>query len=217
MKERRYTLYNENLQSTSEEVIKNLICEIEDYQTAIKIVLVILAIALTALCTLSIQYMTLSNKYKIEEQNNEIIKQEQEQEQEQELSLEYAIGYWLINTPDSVNDDILYDFLLENNAWYPEILLAQAKLESGNYTSNIFKSNNNLYGMRKVYRRPTTQQGDDKGYGYYSNWCLSVLDRILWDKFTFENKPSKDEYLRALRGYANDPYYIEKLLWIEKK
>ena len=208
MKDRRYTLYNENLQNTSEDVIKNLIYEIEDYQTSLKIVLVILAIALVALCTLSIQYTTLSNKYKIEKQNNTITIQEQEQE----LSPEYAIGYWLINTPDSVNDDILYDFLLENGAWYPEILLAQAKLESGNYSSKIFKSNNNLYGMKRVYKRPTTQQGGDKGYGYYSNWCLSVLDRILWDKFIFENKPSKDEYLKAMRGYAEDPHYIEKLI-----
>lgn len=204
MKNRRYTLYNENLQSTSEDVIKNLICEIEDYQTTLKIVLVILAIALVALCTLSIQYITLSNKYEL------LI--EEETIQEQELSPEYAIGYWLINTPDSINDDILYDFLLENNAWYPEILLAQAKLESGNYSSKIFQSNNNLYGMKRVYKRPTTQQGGDKGYGYYSNWCLSVLDRILWDKFTFKNKPSKEEYLKAMRGYAEDPHYIEKLI-----
>lgn len=204
MKNRRYTLYNENLQSTSEDVIKNLVYEIEDYQTTIKIVLVILAIALVALCTLSIQYITLSNKYEL------LI--EEETIQEQELSPEYAIGYWLINTPDSINDDILYDFLLENNAWYPEILLAQAKLESGNYSSKIFQSNNNLYGMKRVYKRPTTQQGDDKGYGYYSNWCLSVLDRILWDKFTFKNKPSKEEYLKAMRGYAEDPHYIEKLI-----
>lgn len=204
MKNRRYTLYNENLQSTSEDVIKNLIYEIEDYQTTLKIVLVILAIALVALCALSIQYITLSNKYEL------LI--EEETLQEQELSPEYAIGYWLINTPDSINDDILYDFLLENNAWYPEILLAQAKLESGNYSSKIFQSNNNLYGMKRVYKRPTTQQGDDKGYGYYSNWCLSVLDRILWDKFTFKNKPSKEEYLKAMRGYAEDPHYIEKLI-----
>lgn len=204
MKNRRYTLYNENLQSTSEEVIKNLICEIEDYQTTLKIVLVILAIALVALCTLSIQYITLSNKYEL------LI--EEETIQEQELSPEYAIGYWLINTPDSINDDILYDFLLENNAWYPEILLAQAKLESGNYSSRIFQSSNNLYGMKRVHKRPTTQQGGDKGYGYYSNWCLSVLDRILWDKFTFKNKPSKEEYLKAMRGYAEDPHYIEKLI-----
>jgi hypothetical protein len=211
MKDRRYKLHNENLQSTSEEVIKSLIYEIEDYRTAIKIVLVTLAIVLVAFCILSIQYITLSDKHEL------LIEEETIQEQEQELSPEYTIGYWLINTPDSINDDILYDFLLENDAWYPEILLAQAKLESGNYSSRIFKSNNNLYGMKMVYKRPTTQQGGDKGYGYYSNWCLSVLDRILWDKFTFENKPSKDEYLRALRGYANDPYYIEKLLWIEKK
>lgn len=128
------------------------------------------------------------------------------------LSLEYSIGYWFINNPDEVNDTILYDFLKENGAWYPDILLKQAKIESGNYTSAIYKTNNNLYGMRKCYRRPTTQSGEQNGYGTYNNWCLSVLDRLLWDMFTFKNeKPSREDYLEAMKIYAEDPNYIKKL------
>ena len=59
------------------------------------------------------------------------------------LSLEYSIGYWFINNPDEVNDTILYDFLKENGAWYPDIVLKQAKIESGNYelTENGYQRN----------------------------------------------------------------------------
>lgn len=128
------------------------------------------------------------------------------------LSLEYSIGYWFINSPDEVNDTILYDFLKENGAWYPDILLKQAKIESGNYTSAIYKANNNLYGMKKVYKRPTTQSGENKSYGVYKNWCLSVLDRLLWDIFIFNNeKPSREEYLKTMGIYAEDPNYSKKL------
>ena len=128
------------------------------------------------------------------------------------LSLEYSIGYWFINTPESINDSILYKFLIDNNARYPEILLNQAKLESGNYTSNIYNSNNNLYGMKKVSKRQTTQNGENKGYGIYNNWCLSVLDRILWDIYIFKGqKPTKEEYFKALQIYAEDTNYINKI------
>ena len=79
----------------------------------------------------------------------------------------------------------------------------------------MYKSNHNLYGMKKVYKRQTTQHGELNGYGVYDNWCLSVLDRLLWDMFTFKNiKPTKEEYLNALKraNYATDPDYIKKLL-----
>ena len=131
---------------------------------------------------------------------------------EQILSLEYSIGYWFINEPETINDSTLYQFLIDNNAWYPDILLKQAKLESGNYTSNVFMNSCNLYGMRKVGKRQTTQIGIYNGYGVYNNWCLSVLDRMLWDVFRFKNKkPSREEYLKALGLYAEDNNYINKL------
>lgn len=134
------------------------------------------------------------------------------QQDEQILTLEYSIGYWFINTPEPVNDSILYQFLMDNGAWYPDILLKQAKLESGNYTSNVYNNTCNLYGMKKVGKRQTTQRGVYNGYGVYDNWCLSVLDRMLWDVFVFNNiKPTEEEYLKALNVYAEDENYIKKL------
>lgn len=133
------------------------------------------------------------------------------QKEEQLLSLEQSIGYWFINKPEKVNDSILYQFLIDNNAWYPDILLKQAKIESGNYSSNIYKSNNNLYGMRVPYKRSTTQSGFDKGYGVYQNWCLSALDRLLWDYYHFDEKPTKEEYLNKLQFFAEDSNYISKI------
>lgn len=128
------------------------------------------------------------------------------------LSLEYSIGYWFIHTPEKPTDSALYTLLKENGAWYPEILLKQAKLESSNYTSNLYRNNNNIYGMKEVYSRPTTQRGGRNGYGFYDNWCLSALDRLLWDIFRFDNKkPNEEEYLKAMRIYAEDTDYIRKI------
>ena len=36
-----------------------------------------------------------------------------------------------------------------------------------NYTSNIYKNSNNLYGMKKVGKRQTTQLDTYNGYGVY--------------------------------------------------
>ena len=142
-----------------------------------------------------------NNKYKAE-----LIKEEAM------LSLEYSIGYWFIHTPDKITDSTLYTLLVENGAWYPDILLKQAKLESSTYTSNLCRDNNNIYGMKEVHSRPTTQRGGRNGYGFYDNWCLSALDRLLWDIFRFDNeKPSEEEYLKAMRIYAEDTDYIRKI------
>lgn len=142
-----------------------------------------------------------NNKYK-----TELIKEEAM------LSLEYSIGYWFIHTPDKITDSTLYTLLVENGAWYPDILLKQAKLESSTYTSNLCRNNNNIYGMKEVHSRPTTQRGGRNGYGFYDNWCLSALDRLLWDIFRFDNeKPSEEEYLKAMRIYAEDTDYIRKI------
>lgn len=143
---------------------------------------------------------------------NELLK-EQLLKDETELSLEHSIGYWFINTPKDINDSILYKFLVDNNAWFPDILLKQAKIESSNYSSDVYLNANNLYGMKKVGKRQTTQLNNTyKGYGCYNNWCLSVLDRMLWDIFIFDNiKPSKEEYLKAMSMYAEDTNYIKKI------
>ena len=175
----------------------------------LKIGIIIMLIAFTFMTILS--SILCFNNYRLEKTNEYL--REQLVKEEQIISLEYSIGYWFINQPGELNDSVLYTFLTDNNAWYPDILLKQAKLESGNYTSNIYKNSNNLYGMKKVGKRQTTQTSTYNGYGVYNNWCLSVLDRMLWDMFYFKNeKPNKEDYLKAMSIYAEDTLYRTKIL-----
>ena len=110
--------------------------------------------------------------------------------------------------------DSIIGLLTEVGAWYPEYIMAQAVLESATFTSEIYRVNNNLFGMKQVSRRSTTQTGkktDKASYGHYTNWQMSVLDRVLWDLHRFETKPTREEYEKALMQYAEDSNYISKL------
>jgi hypothetical protein len=190
-------IVDENLNDCSNRIVKRL-----RYSNILLIIAEILA--LTAY--LIMVFKNIDQKNEIKRLKDKIT------QEEQMLSLEYSIGYWFINKPEEVNDSILYAFLVENKAWYPDILLKQAKIESGDYKSNVFKNSNNLYGMKRVGLRNSTQRGTYNGYGVYDNWCLSVLDRMLWDIFRFDNeKPSEEEYLKAMRIYAEDTDYIRKI------
>lgn len=186
-------IVDENLNDCSNRIVKRL-----RYSNNLLIIAEILA--LTAY--LIMVFKNIDQKNEIKRLKDKIT------QEEQMLSLEYSIGYWFINKPEEVNDSILYAFLVENKAWYPDILLKQAKIESGNYKSNVFKNSNNLYGMKRVGLRNSTQRGTYNGYGVYDNWCLSVLDRMLWDIFRFDNKkPTREEYIKALSIYAEGENY----------
>ena len=197
-------IIDENLNDCSEIIIRTLDKEKRSLSRTNSILLIMLGFFIGILIILFNNLTTLQKENK--DLNSQI------QKEEYLLSLEQSIGYWFINKPEEVNDSILYQFLIDNNAWYPDILLKQTKIESGNYSSNIYKSNNNLYGMRKPYKRSTTQSGINKGYGVYQNWCLSVLDRLLWDYYHFDEKPTKEEYLNKLQFFAEDSNYISKII-----
>ena len=197
-------IIDENLNDCSEIIIRTLDKEKRSLSRTNSILLIMLGFFIGVLIIL------FNNLTILQKENKDL--NSQIQKEEYLLSLEQSIGYWFINKPEEVNDSILYQFLIDNNAWYPGILLKQAKIESGNYSSNIYKSNNNLYGMRKPYKRSTTQSGINKGYGVYQNWCLSVLDRLLWDYYHFDEKPTKEEYLNKLQFFAEDSNYISKII-----
>lgn len=126
--------------------------------------------------------------------------------------LEENIGQAMLFKEEEINDSILLNYLYEVNAWYPEILLNQAKLESANYTSQVYVRNHNLFGMKKATKRLNCQTPQPGDYGYYNCWQLSVLDRILWELFIFDHtKPTLEEYLKYLEKYAEDPEYVTKI------
>ncbi len=88
--------------------------------------------------------------------------------------------------------------LAEKKVPHAEIVLAQAKLETGNFNSKVLKTHQNLFGLRKgsKYRR-------------YNHWSESVDDY----KKHISNRYRGGDYYAFLNriGYAEDPNYIRKL------
>ena len=115
------------------------------------------------------------------------------------------------------NDSIVFDYIKSCKAWYPEIIMAQFKIESCSGTSELAKKSNNFFGMKVVSGKRkhfTTQRCGDNYHGYavYDNWKLSIIDKILWEHFAFnDRKPSKTEYLNAHGRYAEDEEYLAKI------
>ena len=112
----------------------------------------------------------------------------------------------------------LKEYILELNIRFPHIVYAQAQLETGNFTSHIFKVNNNLFGMREAKRRPTTNKGTENGHAYFDNWKESVVDYAFYQAAYLFKLKSEDEYWDYLgQNYAEDPNYVNKLKNIIEK
>src|SRR5689334_12166819 len=56
------------------------------------------------------------------------------------------------------------------NLPHKEIIKAQILLETGGYTSQVFKLNNNLIGMKYAPSRINLQEGEDMGFARYASW-----------------------------------------------
>lgn len=116
----------------------------------------------------------------------------------------------------SPSDSTALAFIEESGVQHPYIALAQMKIESGNYQSNIAKVNNNYFGMRHPAQRLTVSLGKKKGYARYRNWAYSILDYALWQRRYAWNL-TEEEYLTKLsNAYAEDPNYIAKVKNIAK-
>jgi hypothetical protein len=104
-------------------------------------------------------------------------------------------------------------YLLELNIRFPHIVYAQARLESGNFGSAIFKENHNLFGMKVATRRPTTNKGEENGHAYYESWKESVVDYAFYQAQYLSDIKTETEYLEYLKAsYAESPVYMEKLI-----
>jgi uncharacterized FlgJ-related protein len=95
---------------------------------------------------------------------------------------------------------------------YPEIILAQAKIETGNFTSPIFKINHNLFGMKEAQSRITTAQETQMGHARYENWKDSFYDYCIYYSSYLRKLDTEEEYYEYLsQNYAEDPHYVTTL------
>jgi hypothetical protein len=110
------------------------------------------------------------------------------------------------------SEEALIELIKDCNIKYPHIVLAQAKVESGNFKSRIFKQNNNLFGMRKAHVRVTTAQGDKDTFAYYRDWMDCVYDYAMYQTSVMCNVSSEEQYMAKLaEKYAQDTTYMPAL------
>lgn len=106
-----------------------------------------------------------------------------------------------------LNERSLYIALLDSGILHPDIVFAQAILETGYFTSNVTTNYNNLFGLYN------SRKGD---YFKFNHWRESIS---AYKRFIEVKYDTKSDYLVFLdkMGYAEDPKYIYKVKTIMNK
>lgn len=99
-----------------------------------------------------------------------------------------------IAKPKVLNETNLKEELAKNNIPHANIVLAQAKLESGNFKSDLVRTHQNIFGLKKGNR-----------YRRYSHWTECVKD---YKKYISDRYDGGNYYVFLNRiGYASHPNY----------
>ncbi len=124
----------------------------------------------------------------------------------------------IIQEHNQFTEQKFIDKLKELNIKFPHIVLAQARLETGNYTSKVFRENNNLFGMREARQRITTAKGTEHNHAYYHTWFESLLDYSFYQCRYLSNIQTEEQYFQYLdQSYAEDNNYVSSLKNIIQK
>ena len=112
-----------------------------------------------------------------------------------------------------LNDSNVIYWLNYYQVQYPEIVLKQIKLETGNYTSRICLISHNLTGMKFAWVRPSVAFAEQFNHAAYENWQLSILDYRLWQLYnSCKLERCKDYYLFLKHAnYATGKEYTKRV------
>lgn len=100
----------------------------------------------------------------------------------------------------ALNKDNFHYVCNQLNIEHPEIVYAQARLESGNFTSSVFKQKNNMLGLYDSY---------NKTYYSFVHW----VDCLRGYKNKVQYKYTGGDYIKFLEElpYAADKSYTRKI------
>ena len=121
------------------------------------------------------------------------------------------------------NEELLKECMYYEKIQHPDIVLKQAQLETGYYTSELFWIANNLFGMRLAEIRETTAIGEYNFHAKYQHWTDSVKDykkfQEWYTSIGYDIGNDSDGYLVFLKWirYATDKKYITKLINLDKE
>lgn len=104
-------------------------------------------------------------------------------------------------------EDSVFTYIVELNIKHPDVVLKQAKIESGNFKSKVYLENNNMFGFKRAFKRANTQVDTNRGYAVYTSWQECVIDYALYQTYSAKNL-GREEYINFLgKHYAEDPNY----------
>jgi len=113
--------------------------------------------------------------------------------------------------------DNLKEYLKLRQVKNSQVVLRQAALETGWFTSRSFTEYNNLTGMKVPRKRDHAVKRSGYGHAGFDHWTDSIDDYILWQRYWQAHGYDQDDYYDFLSevGYATDPLYLKKLMKIE--
>lgn len=125
----------------------------------------------------------------------------------------HEVERWLCNSAELTPENLKLAIDL-NGIIASEIVMAQSRLETGNFRSDLCTGHNNLFGMKKARRRPTTALGaTENDYASYRSWYDSVKDMKLFQQWYLSRGRDLTDYYGFLAsiGYAEDKHYLRKV------
>lgn len=124
-----------------------------------------------------------------------------------EIRIEFTVSKKNPDFMTKTPEEGLRGALEYHNVKFPEIVYAQAQLETGNFKSKIYKDSNNLFGL---------YNSNECRFYSFSHWTESVI--FYKDYIQSRYKPPNDYYkFLSDIGYAEDPHYITKVKEIVKQ
>lgn len=104
------------------------------------------------------------------------------------------------------------NYIKKINIKFPHIVFAQAILESNNFTSAIFRENNNCFGMKVASSRQSTNTGEQFQHATYETWKDCIIDYALYQARYLNQIKNETQYFEYLgQNYAEDTNYVSKL------
>lgn len=109
----------------------------------------------------------------------------------------------------TIKDNILNALALAGmNPITAQFAFAQAAHETGNFTSPLFFTNNNCFGMKMPTKRNTTADREQLGYAHYKTYQDSASDFAIYYKYVAlsEGLQTIDQFITGLynKNYFED-------------
>ncbi len=99
------------------------------------------------------------------------------------------------------------------------LIYAQSSVETGNFTSAIYKENHNLFGMREAKTRDNTAIGTNRAHAKYKSDIDSIKDFFLRQKYFNLKYTTREKYYNFLESsnYAEAKNYTKVIEQVYKR